>query len=566
MERQVIPTGAATAAGPAEPAPAAQHEPRRAGPSRRTVLGGVAAGAAALLGRTALGAAPAYAATSGLSSGDHVPVLVIGSGYGGAVTALRLTQAGIPVAMVEMGMAWNTPGSDGKIFSSMLSPDQRSYWLRTQTDQPISYLLGFPANRAIPSYTGVLDSEHFSGIRVYQGRGVGGGSLVNGGMAVMPKFGYFQEILPSVDPNQMYSVYFPRANSQLGVNYIDPAWFETADCYQYARVSRAAATQAGFSTAFVPNVYDFGYMAQEQANLVPRSALASEVIYGNNYGKKSLDKTYLAAALATGRLTISPLHQVTSISPASPRGYTVRINQLDTTGATVTVKTVTADRVFFAAGSVGTSKLLVAMKATGGLPNLPDSVGTGWGNNGNVMVARANHIWNPTGSVESGMPAMGIDNWADPAGPVFAEIAPVPAGTELWISLYLAITKNPNRASFVYNSTTGKVDLTWQTAQNQPSIDAAKRVFDALNAVQGTIYRTDLFGVYKTWGDDFVYHPLGGAVLNQTTDNYGRLPGYSGLYVIDGALIPGSTGVNPFVTITALAERNIEQLLSTDLA
>ena len=110
------------------------------------------------------------------------------------------------------------------------------------------------------------------------------------------------------------------------------------------------------------------------------------------------------------------------------------------------------------------------------------------------------------------------------------------------------------------------MDLTWQTAQNQPSINAAKRVFDAINAKQGTVYRTDLFGVYKTWGDDLTYHPLGGCVLNQATDNYGRLPGYPGLYVVDGSLIPGSTGVNPFVTITALAERNVEHIIATDLA
>jgi hypothetical protein len=46
----------------------------------------------------------------------------------------------------------------------------------------------------------------------------------------------------------------------------------------------------------------------------------------------------------------------------------------------------------------------------------------------------------------------------------------------------------------------------------------------------------------------------------------GRLPGYPGLYVLDGSLIPGSTGVNSFVTITALAERNMEKIITTDLA
>ncbi|MYT23581.1 GMC family oxidoreductase, partial [Streptomyces sp. SID7760] len=74
-----------------------------------------------------------------------------------------------------------------------------------------------------------------------------------------------------------------------------------------------------------------------------------------------------------------------------------------------------------------------------------------------------------------------------------------------------------------------------------------------------------LFGLNKIWGDHLTYHPLGGAVLNKATDNYGRLHGYTGLYVIDGALIPGNTSVNPFVTITALAERNIEKIIATDL-
>ena len=528
-------------------------------PSRRTLFRAAVLGvpAAALLAKSA-------AAGAALSNGDHVPVLIIGSGYGGAVTALRLTQAGVATAIVEMGMAWNTAGSDGKVFCNMLSPDQRSSWLRTTTDQPVGYFLGVSINKSIPRYTGVLDSEKFAGIRVYQGRGVGGGSLVNGGMAVVPKRDYFAQILPSVDVASMYDTYFPRANAGLAVNAIDTAWFETADCYQYARVSRAQANASGYTTTFLNNVYDFNYMKQEQANTVPRSALASEVIYGNNYGKRSLDKTYLAAAAATGRLTITAQHVVTAVAPNAAGGYTVTMNQIDTSGATVATKAVRADRVFFAAGSIGTSKLLVAMRAQGLLPNLPDAVGQGWGNNGNVMVARANHIWNTTGALESGMPAMGIDNWADPAGPVFAEIAPFPAGTELWISLYLAITKNPNRAKFSFNSSTGGVDLSWQTAWNQPAIDAAKRVFDTINKKQVTVYRSDLFGVNKVWGDDFTYHPLGGCILNQATDNYGRLTAYPGLYVMDGSLIPGSTGVNPFVTITALAERNIEKIIATD--
>ena len=539
------------------------------GVSRRKIITGTGSilGVAALTGplvpTTAQAAQAGQAAAPALASGDRVPVLVIGTGYGGSVAALRLARAGVDVHMVEMGMTWDTPGSDGKIFSGMRSPDYRAYWLRTRTKQPLSNFLGFPIDKDVPKYTGILDAEDFGGILVYQGRGVGGGSLVNGGMAVTPKRSRFSSVLPSVNADEMYNVYYPRANAGLGVNEIDRAWFDTTDCYQYARVGRKHAQRSGFEFVYVPNVYDFNYMKQEAAGAVPKSALNAEILYGNNYGKKSLQKTYLAQAKATGRVAISAQHRVTSVSPASGGGYTVAIEQIDTTGAVVATKTVTAGRVFFAAGSVGTSKLLVKLKATGALPNLNGEIGKGWGDNGNVMVGRANHLWDPTGSLQSGMPTGGIDNWD--AGGAFAEVAPLPTGIETYASFYLSITNTPHRAQFSWNASAGRVDLDWQTAWKQSSIDMAKSIFDKINSKEGTIYRTDLFGTYKIWGDHLTYHPLGGAVLNKATDNYGRLHGYNGLYVIDGSLIPGNTSVNPFVTITALAERNIEKIIATDL-
>ncbi|MBE8518778.1 GMC family oxidoreductase [Amycolatopsis sp. H6(2020)] len=528
--------------------------------SRRLFLAGTGSilASAALAGR----ASAQSTAPAAINDGARVPALVIGSGYGGSVAALRLAQAGIDVQMVEMGMAWDTPGADGKIFCATPNPDQRSFWLRTRTKQPFSNFLGFPIDKDIPRYTGILDAEEFSGITVYQGRGVGGGSLVNGGMAVTPKRENFGAVLPTVDANEMYDVYYPRANAGLGVANIRPAWFESTDWYQFARVGRKQAQRSGFPFVFVPDVYDWDYMEREAAGTATKSALAGEILFGNNYGKKSLQKSYLPKIAATGRVTISPLHRVTQVVPASGGGYTVTIEQLTTAGAVSTIKTVTADTVFFAAGSVGTSKLLVKLKATGALPNLNGEVGKGWGDNGNVMCGRANHIWDPTGASQSTIPCGGIDNWA--AGGAFSEVAPLPTGIETWASFYLSITKNPNRAQFTWNPTTRAVELNWQTAWKQPSIDMAKTIFEKINSTEGTIYRSDLFGTNKIWGDHLTYHPLGGAVLGKATDNYGRLAGYQGLYAIDGSLIPGNTSVNPFVTITALAERNIEKIIAQD--
>ncbi|MFC9676697.1 MULTISPECIES: GMC oxidoreductase [unclassified Streptomyces] len=533
--------------------------------SRRTFIAGTGSilSAAALSAHAPAAHAATAPAAAPIDSGAHVRALVVGTGYGGSVAALRLARAGVDVHMIEMGMAWDTPGPDGKIFANTTSPDARSYWLRTKTKQPLSNFLGFPLDKDVPRYTGILDAEEMGGIVVYQGRGVGGGSLVNGGMAVTPRRENFGAILPSVDAAEMYATYYPRANAALGVGTVDPAWFESAECYRFARVGRKHAQRSGFPFVFVPDVYDWDYMKQEAAGTVPKSALAGEILYGNNYGKKSLQKTYLAQASATGRVSISPLHKVTSVAPAPGGGYTVVIEQIDTTGTTTATKTVTADRVFFAAGSVGTSKLLVKLRATGALPALNGEVGKGWGDNGNVMCGRANHLWDPTGKVQASIPCGGIDNWA--AGGAFAEVAPLPTGIETYASFYLSITNTPHRAEFSWNAQAGRADLNWQTAWKQTSIDMAKTIFDKINAKEGTIYRTDLFGTYKIWGDHLTYHPLGGAVLDKATDNYGRLHGYPGLYVIDGSLIPGNTSVNPFVTITALAERNIEKIIATDL-
>lgn len=534
------------------------------GVSRRRLIAGagsiVALGVASRPGLAGAAKVQARAVTGPILSGARVPVLVVGTGYGGSVAALRLAQAGIPVEMVEMGMAWDSPGSDGKIFCSTTNPDYRSYWLRTKTKQPVSGFLGFPIDRNIPRYTGVLDAEDFAGITVYQGRGVGGGSLVNGGMAVTPKRENFAGVLPSVNADEMYSTYYPRANAALGVGSIRPAWFESTEWYQFARVGRKHAQRSGFPFVIVPDVYDWDHMEREAAGTAQKSALASEILYGNNAGKKSLQQTYLAQAKATGLVNITTLHRVSTIAPATGGGYSVVIEQLSTSGETLSTKTVVADKVFLAAGSVGTSKLLVKLKATGALPHLNSEIGKGWGDNGNVMCGRANHMWDATGKNQSTIPCGGIDNWS--AGGAFAEVAPLPTGIETYASFYLTITNTQKRAEFSWNAGTGSVDLSWQKAWKQDSINMAKSIFDKINAKEWTIYRTDLFGDNKQWHDGLTYHPLGGAVLNKATDNYGRLHGYQGLYVIDGALIPGNASVNPFVTITALAERNIEKIIA----
>ncbi|MFE5947490.1 GMC oxidoreductase [Streptomyces sp. NPDC056480] len=533
--------------------------------TRRHLLGVGALQAASALGLTSIGL-PAAAAREPEAT-QYAPAIVVGSGYGAAVAALRLGEAGIDTLVLEMGRLWNAPGSDGKIFCATKTPDYRSMWFRSRTEAPLATFLWLNVvNKNIAPYPGVLDRVKFNDMSVFVGRGVGGGSLVNGGMAVTPQRDYLCQILPQVDAHQMYATWFPKARQMLGVNAMDPSWFESSKWYQFSRTSREHAHRTGLNTVFVPSVYNFEYMQREAAGRAAKSALAGEVIYGNNHGKRSLDKTYLAAALGTGNVTIRTMSKVRGLRREPDGTYVLTVDRIDTRGRVVSTAEVGCQHLFLGAGSLGTTELLLRARERGTLPGLSAQIGQGWGSNGNVMTARANHIWDTVGKYQSTMPVMAINDWSNPAHPVFAEIAPLPMGFEHWISLYLAITKNPERGAFTYNAVTDAAELHWTRSQNQPSVTAAKSLFDRVNRANATIYRYDLFGDNKAFADDFTYHPLGGCVLGKATDNYGRVKGASRLYVTDGSLIPGSLGVNPFVTITALAERNMAQILAHDVS
>ncbi|MFB6572028.1 GMC family oxidoreductase N-terminal domain-containing protein, partial [Streptomyces noursei] len=398
--------------------------------SRRRLLGLAALSGAAVTGLTTISAAPRAAAADKRSpradSGSFVPAVVIGTGYGAAVSALRLGEAGVETLMLEMGQLWNKPAEDGNVFCGMLTPDRRSSWFKSRTEAPLGSFLWLDViNRDIEPYAGVLDRVHFDQMSVYVGRGVGGGSLVNGGMAVVPKRAYFEEVLPQVDAAQMYERYFPRANAALKVNHIDPAWFEKTEWYNFARVSREQAGKAGLSTTFVPNVYDFDHMQREAAGTAPKSALAGEVIYGNNHGKQSLDKTYLAAALGTGKVTIETLHRVTAIRQQADGSYVLSVDQSDANGTVIAHKEIACRHLFLGAGSLGSTELLVRARDTGALPHLNAEVGEGWGPNGNIMTGRANHVWNPTGAHQSSIPPQGDERRDKPHPPRLARIPPL---------------------------------------------------------------------------------------------------------------------------------------------
>ena len=525
-------------------------------PNRRSALKLTAAASAA--------SALTAAATTNAHANGQKRIAIIGSGYGGAVAARALTEKGYTVDMIEMGADWEKMAakSNGYKFDQMTSPTERSMWFEDRTDMPLSSIAGMDfVNRAIGRAAGVLGVERFANMKVYVGKGVGGGSLANGGMAVTPTQSYFHQVLPQLDAAEMYATYFPRANANLGVNVPPSDIVGTSKWYQFSRLSASQAAKAGFKHQLVPNVYDWNYMRQENFARVPRSALGGQVIFGNDYGKKSLPKTILATAFATGKVNLTTMTEVTSITQQADGTFSLDLKTIDFKGNLVSNTKKVYDRVIMAAGSVGTNRLLLQAKNFGTIKNLPATLGTNWGPNGNIMVARNMNA--ATGGYQSGIPAMGVSNWDDSTNSVFAELAPFPAGIDMRIGLYLAITNNPNKGKFTWNNSTGSMELDWDSTKAAPGVAAAKAFMDKINAANpGTSYNTGLFKDGKTFADYFTYHPLGGAVIGETTDLNGEVKGVPGLFIMDGSLIPGKIGVNPFVTITAIAERNMDRLLA----
>lgn len=479
------------------------------------------------------------------------PIIIIGSGYGGAVSALRLCEAGKKVVLLEMGLNWEKAGIP---FSNLLKPGPSSAWLRKKTIAPFMNIF------SLTPFTGTLDRMDFNNINIWMGRGVGGGSLVNGGMAVTPKESYFKEIFPALDSERFYNHYFPLVREELKVNIIDEGFLKECPYYKFTRIGEEEAHKAGFKTMRVPNVYDFKYMEREFRNEVPRSALNTEVIYGNNHGKNSLDKTYLKKAMETGNLEILDLHCVDHIKLNEDKSYTLKVKQIDTSGNTVADKVFNCKKLILSAGTMGTLQLLLHSNAVNSLP-IHKQVGKNWGNNGNCMTGRnwVKPLSGGTGSKQSTIPVGGIDNWDDKEYPFFTEIAPLPMGMDVATALYLLINRVDKKGEVTYDKITQKISLNWDESNTVKMKENAKYFIRKMNKANGGTRSHLLFN--NGFGADICYHPLGGCVLGEATNEFGKLKNHENLYVLDGSLIAGTIGVNPFVTITAIVEYCIENLI-----
>jgi cholesterol oxidase len=532
--------------------------------SRRHFLGAAAG--------IAIGAAGVGVVDLGLRRGDsggraHYGAVVVGSGYGGGVSALRLGQAGVDTLIVEKGRFWNTPDSDGKRFSRMLPADTRAGWFSDVPPSLVSSYQGISIDDVAkhapspqPVQAGICQKVTHGAHEVFRGIGVGGGSLVNAAIAAIPTMSQVRQAFPDIDAQQFLGTYVDRAKNMLRINYRDMDWFEQTPYYQYARVGRQYAAAAGYPVDYNGSAYSFNYMKQEEAGQVPRSALDFEQQYGNNFGRfGSVDQTYITAALATGHVKIRTLTEVTGIRRERSGEYVVSLKEIDRWGHEVARDEIGCDQLHLNAGVLGTTEILLRARETGALPNLNEEIGRGYGNNGDIMVSHRLKETDPAGTQQSLLGMINIDGRDDPDNPVYASVFSIPLPIETFALGYYVMVKTDDRADISYDRSADTVRIRWPQAYTDHLQARAKLVFDKVTGANGVDYRDDIFEG-KVFAPNTV-HPLGGCVRNLATDSYGRIRGYDNLFVNDASLVPGYIGCNPFMCITALAERNIEGIL-----
>ncbi|MQY27811.1 GMC oxidoreductase [Nocardia aurantia] len=516
-------------------------------------------GAALATGITAAGAGRAAADGIAARIGrvrvvreDH-RVIVIGSGFGGGVTALRLAEAGVPVLVLERGRRWPT-GPDSETFPHASAPDKRMLWYKSAPEL-------FGRSVGFDPYPGLLETVLGDNMTALCAAGVGGGSLIYQGMTLQPaKEAFESQLPPELDWETMNRVHYPRVAKMLGIAVAPDALIDTPN-YTAVRVFADHVRRAGLPLSKIPMPIDWNYALDEiHGRMKPSYTNGDGSLGVNNGGKHSVDVTYLAAAEATGLVRVATLHDATDIERAPDGRWIVHVEHIDERGTVVENKILTTPALVLAAGSLNTTRLLMRAGAKGKIPDLPDGLGGGWGTNADRI-----YTWTcldaDFGAVQGGPVVYGSLDWADPARAATVIQASIPPmGLDARTTMLVGYGVSDARGRFVYDSAADDARLRWQhdgdaVAQNGWIGPLVRRVAGPA----GLLFDTTAVAP-TTW------HPLGGANMGPVCDLVGRVHGQRGLYVLDGALIPGNCAAcNPSMTIAAVAERALDELVKTDV-
>ena len=511
-------------------------------------------------------------------------VIVIGSGFGGSVSSLRLTEKGYRVAILEAGKRWHA------------SDFPRTSWrLRRFLWQP--FLRCF----------GILRMSVFRDAFVLSGAGVGGGSLVYAATLLEPPPRFFQASRwrRLLDWEAALAPHFETARAMLGVT--TTPHFGATDALleevvtEMGRGHTFGPTDVGIyfgdgAGESHPDPY-FGGDGPERRGCI---LCAGCMVGCRHNAKNTLDLNYLYLA-ERGGAVIQPETTVTDIRPLAGGGYEVHTYRSTSPWLKLGRRRLTADRVVLSAGAIGSTRLLFECRAKGSLRRISDRLGDFVRTNSEAILG-----------IDTGQPSrdyahgIAISARAHPDEDTHVEVVRYNRGSDVLALISTIMTDAGPRWRRILQAWGTALRHPWRTLCASQPFGWARRGMIVL--VMQPIDTHMRFVRERRWlapwtwrlqtrndtdakiqtvipvGNDVVRrlaermggqprssvtellfnipttaHILGGCAMGESAetgviDTTYQVFGHPGLYVVDGSMIPANLGVNPSLTITAMAE------------
>jgi cholesterol oxidase len=509
--------------------------------------------------------------------------IVVGSGFGGSVAALRLAEKGYSVCVLEAGKRYRAED-----FAESNWDLPKFLWL----PQAACY--------------GIQRMRFFKDVLILSGAGVGGGSLVYANTLLEPPEEFFRDpqwVDLDDDWKATLAPFYERASEMLGV--VENTGFGKADemlkdyAEELGRVDNWKPSRVGVFFGEPGVTVEDPYFDGKGP---PRTGCVRQghcMVGCKNGGKNSLDRNYLYLAEGLG-VRIFPESEVTNIEPLPGGGYVVASRR--TTGLWRRPRvTRTAKGVVVAAGVLGTLELLMRCRDRGTLPNLSPQLGKVIRTNSEVIAAATarnkDYDYSQGISVTSRLfvdedthVEVGRHPRGSDAMGLLATILVGP-GSRITrpLKLVAAAIKNPldflkvllpfgwaerTVSLIVMQTLDNAMELTYERRWYRPFkkvlrtynpagkpipsyIEGANETAKAMAKRMDGIPRNAITEVLL--GMPITVHILGGCAMAEdadrgVVDKTAKVFGYDDLYVVDGSLVSANLGVNPGLTITALAE------------
>lgn len=520
---------------------------------------------------------------------DSFDVIIIGSGFGGAVTACRLAEAGRKVLVLERGREWRRED---------YPRDPGDAWI-WDDDHP-------------EDCNGWIDLRYFGDMTVVQGAAVGGGSLIYANISVEAEPFVFEEGWPAEITYEALKPHYETTGRMLNVQELPDNQLterfklmrDGAEALGHGDRFRKLPLAVTFDPDWHYGLDDAHDDRHSKSWTNPQGQQQGTCVHCGNCdigcqvgAKNTLDLNYLAAA-RTGGAEVRANHIVRALRPRDGGGYDVDFERIE--NGRLVPGQVSAPRVVLAAGSLGSTELLLRCRDQHRtLRGLSDRLGYGWCSNGDFLTPavygerRISPTRGPTitsaidfldGSrngnrffvEDGGFPnVMGntLEEVAETAGKaggglgkLFASAATLASDRSdpldcvmPWFGQAVDVADGrmylgrPWWNPFARKS----LRLDWDVKRSEAVIAAMVDMHKQLSAATGGLPVEPLY--WKWFRDLITPHPLGGCAMaddprDGVVDGKGRVFGQPGLYVADGAIFPRAVGLNPSRTIAALAE------------